>query len=53
LLRQYDVEYIWVGPAERLRYEGITVTELDGVEVAFREGSVTVYRVDTDELPAD
>jgi uncharacterized membrane protein len=51
LLREYDVEYVWVGPAERLRYEGITVTRLEGVEVAYREGSVTVYRVDHGELP--
>ena len=53
LLRQYDVEYVWIGPAERLRYDdgAITVTDLDGVEVAYREGSVTVYRVDHEELP--
>jgi YYY domain-containing protein len=54
LLRAYDVAYVWVGPAERLRYgeDAITVTELEGVEVAYREGSVTVYRVSSDELPA-
>jgi YYY domain-containing protein len=51
LLRQYDVEYIWVGPAEQLRYDEITVSELEGVEVAYEEGSVTVYRVDTEALP--
>ena len=54
LLRQYDVEYVWIGPAERLRYDegAITVTELEGVTVAYREGSVTVYRVDSEALPA-
>jgi YYY domain-containing protein len=52
LLRAYDVRYVWVGPAERLRYDEVTVTDLDGVEVAFREGSVTVYRVDRAALPA-
>ncbi len=53
LLRQYDVEYVWIGPSERLRYDDITVTDLDGVEVAYREGSVTVYRVDHEELPGE
>jgi len=52
LLGQYDVEYIWVGPSERLRYDDITVTDLDAVEVAYREGSVTVYRVDSEALSA-
>jgi uncharacterized membrane protein len=54
LLREYDVEYVWVGPAERLRYDegAITVTDLEGVEVVYREGSVTVYRVDQSALPA-
>ena len=51
LLTEYDVEYVWVGPSERLRYDDITVTDLDGVEVAYREGSVTVYRVDHEDLP--
>jgi YYY domain-containing protein len=52
LLRQYDVEYIWIGPSEKLRYDDVTVTELEGVEPAYERGSVTVYRVDADELPA-
>jgi uncharacterized membrane protein len=54
LLRQYDVEYVWIGPAERLRYDdgAVTVTQLEGVTVAYREGSVTVYRVDSEALPA-
>jgi YYY domain-containing protein len=52
LLRQYDVEYVWVGPSERLRYDDVTVTDLQGVDVAYEQGSVTVYRVDHEELPA-
>jgi uncharacterized membrane protein len=52
LMREYDVEYIWVGPSERLRYDDITVTERQGIEAVFSEGSVTVYRVNEDELPA-
>jgi YYY domain-containing protein len=52
LLRQYDVEYIWIGPSERLRYDDVTVTDLAGVEPVYERGSVTVYRVDADELPA-
>jgi YYY domain-containing protein len=55
LLAEYDVRYVYVGPAERARYGTITVAEVPGVSVAetfsYRgERTVTVYRVDQTEL---
>ncbi|WP_225333979.1 DUF2298 domain-containing protein [Halomicrobium urmianum] len=52
LLAEYDVEYVYVGPAERARYDGITVGELDGVTVAEEWSGVTIYRVDGEALPS-
>jgi uncharacterized membrane protein len=53
LLAAYDVRYVWVGPAERLRYGDVrSFSELRGVEVAHRSGSVTIYRVDGSALSA-
>ena len=46
LLAAYDVRYVYVGPAERARYERITVGQLDAVTVAERWDEVTIYRVD-------
>ncbi|WP_226021493.1 DUF2298 domain-containing protein [Halomicrobium salinisoli] len=46
LLSEYDVEYVYVGPAERARYDDVTVGELDGVTVAEEWSGVTIYRVD-------
>ena len=50
LLRQYDVEYIYYGPAERVRYRSLTVDELDAVTVAHESGDVTIYRVNQSRL---
>jgi len=50
VLAEYDVRYIYIGPAERARYGGITVNRLDGVTPVHRSGSVTVYRVDQSRL---
>ena len=44
-LRAYDVEYVYVGPAERAKYEEITVGELAAVSVVRQFDSVTIYRV--------
>jgi len=52
LLRRYDVRYVWVGPAERARYDRIRIDRIPGVEVAYEAPAVTVYRVDPGELPA-
>ncbi|QCC48578.1 DUF2298 domain-containing protein [Halobellus limi] len=45
LLRQYEVEYIWVGPGERARYGSVSFGS-DAIDVAHRSGDVTVYAVD-------
>ena len=44
LFDRYDVEYVYVGPAERNAYD-LTVEEHPDLEVAFREGDVVVYEV--------
>jgi uncharacterized membrane protein len=51
LLRAYDVEYIYVGPAERATYGQPTFVGMDGIGVAKQWDAVTIYRVDRDELP--
>ncbi|WP_348613166.1 DUF2298 domain-containing protein [Halobaculum rarum] len=55
--REYDVRYVWVGPAERERYDGrgmIDFASIDGVEVVEEAStpSATVFRVTESELPA-
>ncbi|MFC7235890.1 DUF2298 domain-containing protein [Halosegnis marinus] len=42
LLDEYDVEYVYVGPAERARYGEITIGDLPGLRVVER-GGVTIY----------
>ena len=44
LFDRYGVDYVYVGPAERNRYD-VTVADHPGLEVAFRQGDVTVYEV--------
>ncbi|MBX0293855.1 DUF2298 domain-containing protein [Haloarcula nitratireducens] len=46
LLREYDVRYVYVGPAERARYGEITIGQVSGVTEAKRAGDVVIYRVD-------
>jgi YYY domain-containing protein len=53
VVSEYDVEYVWVGPAERARYgEALTIEEMEGqgVEQAYQTEAVTVYRVDGERL---
>lgn len=50
LLSKYDVQYIWVGPGERQRYDVWEFSLLDGVSVAYRNEEVTVYEVDQSTL---
>jgi YYY domain-containing protein len=53
LLAEYDVEYIYVGPTERLRYGDFPLfSELRGVSVAFQEDNVTIYEVNREQLRA-
>ncbi|PSP55183.1 hypothetical protein BRC82_06640 [Halobacteriales archaeon QS_1_67_19] len=48
LLRKYDVEYIYVGPRVRERYPEAALEFADepGIEVAFENDGVVIYRVD-------
>jgi YYY domain-containing protein len=45
LLEYYDVEYVYVGPAERAKYGAISVDEVPGVTVAEQFENVTIYGV--------
>jgi YYY domain-containing protein len=49
-LQQYDVQYIYSGPAEQARYRDITVGQLDAVRPVHQSGEVTIYYVDQNEL---
>jgi len=51
LLATYDVQYVYVGPAERERYPEITVDRLDAVSVANSWERVTIYAVDQTAIP--
>ena len=47
VVSKYDVEYVWVGPAERARYgDALSIAQKPGVEVAYQTEAVTIYRVD-------
>jgi YYY domain-containing protein len=50
VLEAYDVEYVWVGPAERARYGNVSFAGVEGLTPVFERGTVTVYRVDADRL---
>ncbi len=53
VLRAYDVEYVYVGPNERERYEGLLRTfDHEAFSVAFENGEVAIYEVDHSALPA-
>jgi YYY domain-containing protein len=50
LLAAYNVQYVYVGPAERARYRTITITNHPGVSVVESFDAVTLYRVDQSVL---
>lgn len=50
VLRKHDVEYVWVGPVERERYDVAVTADEPGVSVAFQNDAVTVYAVNQSEL---
>ncbi|MGQ4555056.1 DUF2298 domain-containing protein [Halobellus sp. GM3] len=55
LLKQYDVQYVYVGRDERIRYDIWEFAVLNGVTVAYDRGerwneSVTIYRIDQSAL---
>ncbi|NHX35685.1 MULTISPECIES: DUF2298 domain-containing protein [Halolamina] len=53
LIREHDVQYVWVGAAERGRYgDGlVNFSDRAGYEPVFVEGDVVVYEVTASELP--
>jgi YYY domain-containing protein len=53
LLRNYDIEYVYVGPNERERYDVNDFSSFPGVSPAFRNENVTVYRVNQSALAAN
>jgi len=46
LLDEYDVQYVYVGPAERSKYGSITIGQVEGVEPVRQFAAVTIYEVD-------
>jgi YYY domain-containing protein len=44
---RYDVAYVYVGPRERERYDLAGIEGNPQLTVAFEEGAVTIYRVET------
>ncbi|WP_435116755.1 DUF2298 domain-containing protein [Halolamina sp. C58] len=54
VIREHDVDYVWVGSAERNRYGDALVNFSDrpGYEPVFTHGDVVVYEVTAAELPA-
>jgi uncharacterized membrane protein len=50
IIEKYDVQYVYVGPAERARYGNVSFTDEDGIHVAFQAGNVTIYEVDRSAL---
>jgi YYY domain-containing protein len=52
LVREYGVDYVWVGEAERARYGDVSFDRIDGVEPVVETETVTLYAVDRDALTA-
>lgn len=52
LLEKYDVEYIYVGPIERERFDTTAYEREPGISIAYMDEHVTIYRVDQAELSA-
>jgi YYY domain-containing protein len=52
LLDIYDVEYIYVGPIERERYDIQAYDTEPGISVAYQDANVTIYRVDQSAIAA-
>ena len=53
VLERYEVDYVWLGPSERLRYgENVSFANVSGVTPVFEDESVTVYAVNRSNLGA-
>lgn len=50
LLDRYDVEYIYVGPIERDRYDVHAYGDEPGITVAYEDEAVTIYRIEESGL---
>jgi uncharacterized membrane protein len=51
VLDRYDVDYVWVGPAERDRFAELRdFADQPALSVAFENSAVTVYEVDQERL---
>ena len=46
LIEEYDVEYIYVGPIERSRFETVAYGAEPGIQPAYADQNVTIYRVE-------
>ncbi|MFB6109492.1 MAG: DUF2298 domain-containing protein [Halodesulfurarchaeum sp.] len=46
LLETYSVEYIYVGPIERARYDTVAYGTEPGISIAYSDQYVTIYRVE-------
>ncbi len=52
LMREYGVDYVWVGEAERARYGDVSFDRVAGVAPVVETETVTLYAVDRDALAA-
>jgi YYY domain-containing protein len=50
LLQKHDVEYIWVGPVERNRWQIAEMDDEPGITVAYQNPGVTIYAVNQTQL---
>jgi YYY domain-containing protein len=50
LLRKHDVEYIWVGPIERQRWQIAELVDEPGITTAYENPGVTIYAVNQTRL---
>ncbi|MFB6269712.1 MAG: DUF2298 domain-containing protein, partial [Halobacterium sp.] len=50
LLDKHDVQYVWVGPLEREKYDVAQMGDDPGIEAVYQNEQVTIYRVDHDAL---
>jgi len=53
LLAEYDVRYVYLGPAERVTYGPTNFDGLAGIHVEKQWEAVTIYEVDQSELAVD
>ena len=52
-LRRYDVAFVYLGPAERAKYDPVTIDDHPALTVAAQFEQVTIYRVDQGALTGE